>query len=149
MSTKFKPEAKAVKPASAPRFVALVPGGGAAGITRDAKEFPQTAAGTTRIAMMTTDRRMNTTMNQFTISRVREIFRPNKVMPNTRNRSPTPSSFTVVISAAVLARPKRSGKRLSPAAWAQPPQMNPRQQSNAERGVQSQDPGGTRPNATT
>src|SRR5437016_13423504 len=102
MRTKFRPEANAVKPASAPRFVALVPGGGAAGVTRDANEFPQTAAGTTRMAMMTTDSRMNTTMNQFTNSGVREIFRPHKVIPNTRNKSPTPSALTVEISAAVL-----------------------------------------------
>src|SRR5438876_5534119 len=102
MRTKFRPDANAVKPASAPRFVALVPGGGAAGVTRDANEFPQTAAGTTRMAMMTTDRRMNTTMNKFTISRVREIFRPNKVLPHTRNKSQTPRPVTVETHDAAL-----------------------------------------------
>src|SRR5437773_3974049 len=137
MRTKFRPDANAVKPASAPRFVALVPGGGAAGVTRDANEFPQTAAGTTRMAMMTTDRRMNTTMNQFTISRVREIFRPNKVIPNTRNKSPTPSALTVESSAAVLARPKMSAKRLAPAACAQPPQMNARRSEEHTSELQS------------
>ena len=115
-----------MKPASAPRLVALVPDGGAAGITREAKELPQTVAGTTMIAMMATETRMNTTMIQFAISRVREIFLPNRVMTNTTRRSPAPSALTVGSSAAVRARPKMSGKRLSPALAAQPPQMKAR-----------------------
>src|SRR5438876_316109 len=88
------------------------------------RQFGRPAAGTTMSAMMRTEKRMNMTMTQFTISIVREIFLPKRVMANTRNRSPAPSALTVVSSSTVRARPKIIGKRLSPAACAHPPQMN-------------------------
>ena len=69
---------------------------------------------------------MNTTMIQFAISRVLEIFFPKSVMPKMTNRRAAPRALTVDSSPAVRARPKRSGKRLSPAFAAQPPQMKAR-----------------------
>src|SRR5918994_1218880 len=83
MTYQFRPEASAVNPANAPSWVAVIPAGGAAGVTRPLMPSHHTLHGTTTRSTTNRTMRMVPTITQFDSSRALLIFRAAAVMTNT------------------------------------------------------------------
>lgn len=123
MAYQLRPEASAVKPASAPSWVAVMPAGGAAGVSSPRMPSHQVENGT--IARLTTSSTSSSTLTstQLVSSSAREIFRATTAIRNTTNSSPIASHLTDWISPGSCTRPVIRANMPWPAAAAQPPKM--------------------------
>ncbi len=105
-----------MNPASPPRVLAVMPAGGAAGVTRPAIPSHQTDGGT--MAMSTTMRTASSrpTMTQLLSSSAREILRASTVIRKTTNSKPIASSLVYSSSSGSMYPPGDQREQALPGA---------------------------------
>src|SRR5918997_4432042 len=111
MTYQFRPEANAVKPANAPSWVAVIPAGGAAGVTRPLVPSHHTLHGTTTRSTTNSTRRIVPTITQFDSSRALLIFRAAAVMTKTSTSRAIAYQRVACTSSGVATRPLTNANR--------------------------------------